>query len=170
MMRRWSVFLCPVVLAAMSDMTRSAGPPSISTNLPGALSSRKSSWMNSTPGMGSMGRRSMPTILPLGPTFLAAICDQPPVGDPQALRRESPADGLQDRAARQNQIGALPANARIVRPFLEVGIEQALDHRGDLAVAHPHAVHPAAVVARQSEMDAANGGDGSGGAQEMEIP
>ena len=64
-MRRWSVFLWPVVLAAMSDITTSAGPPSSSISCPGALSSRKSSSMNSTPGMGSMGRRSMPTTAPL---------------------------------------------------------------------------------------------------------
>ena len=42
-MRKWSVFLWPVVFAAMSDMTISAGPPIISISFCGAVSSRKSS-------------------------------------------------------------------------------------------------------------------------------
>jgi hypothetical protein len=43
--------------------------------------------LDSTPGMGSIAKRSMPTTLPFGPTFLAAICDQPPGAAPRSTTR-----------------------------------------------------------------------------------
>ncbi len=89
-MRRWSVFLWPVVLAAMSESTRSAGPPINSLRRSGASGARKSSTSKVTPASGSIGKRSMPTIWPLPfatPTFSAATCAQPPGAAPRSRMR-----------------------------------------------------------------------------------
>ena len=66
MVRRWSVCGWPTVFAAMSERTRSAGPPSASFSCSGAASSMKSICRMATPSIGSVGSRSMPTIVACG--------------------------------------------------------------------------------------------------------
>ena len=56
-MRKWSVLRWPVALAAMSERTTSAGPPSQSFRICGASGSRKSRSRNSTPGTGAIGQK-----------------------------------------------------------------------------------------------------------------
>ena len=56
-MRRWSVFLWPVALAAMSESTPSAGAAEHAFSICGAPAARKSSTAKSTPGIGSMSQK-----------------------------------------------------------------------------------------------------------------
>ena len=52
--------------------------------------------------------------------------------------------------------------------MLVAHVEQPLDHARDLLVAHPAAIHAAALVARQFEIDAGDGRDGAGGAEHVQ--
>ena len=53
--------------------------------------------------------------------------------------------------------------------FLIAHAEQARDGRGDIRIAHPDAVDPAAIVARQIEMDAGQRRHRAGGAEQVHI-
>ena len=268
-MRKWSVLRWPVALAAMSDITPSARPPSHSRKRSGAAGSWKSIASNSTPSIGSISSRSMrdhpalafrrldrarrdlapaarrgaeiddaragsqqliflgdldqlvggarapalalglrdegivelalqpqrrgeralargaharlqrpaalaprpagghaqaPAARACGPTRSARIiCVRMPSRRPRsAMRMRSAgkwrADRLENRATRQHEVGALDADAAVGGAF---GVAHALQprHRGvDLGARQPQAVDRAAVVARQIEMHAGDGG------------
>ena len=77
------------------------------------------------------------------------------------------ADGIEDGAARQHQIGALDADAIIAGALLIAHAKQPRDGRGDIRIAHPDAVDPAAVVAQQIEMDAGQRRHRAGGAEQV---
>ena len=66
------------------------------------------------------------------------------------------ADRVENGAARQHQIGALDADTIIAGALLIAHAEQARDGRGDIGIAHPDAIDPAAIVAREVEMDPAS--------------
>ena len=94
---------------------------------------------------------------------------QAAIRDPQPRQRKRIANGIENRAARQHQIGALNADAVVVGALLIAHREQAGDRRGDVGVVHPDAVDPAAIVARQIEVDAGERGHGAGGAEQMHV-
>ena len=90
-----------------------------------------------------------------------------------AMRRRS--DGNARRIASRM---AQPASTRSARSrpmqgfcgaLVERRVEQVVENRGHMLVAHPHAVDPPPVVARQLEVDAADRRDGSRGAEQVEL-
>ena len=74
MIRRWSVAWCPVVFGAMSDSTTSARPRIASMVRCSASGSWKSPCSTVAPGTGSIGRMSIATTWPFGPTTCTATC------------------------------------------------------------------------------------------------
>ena len=60
-------------------------------------------------------------------------------------------------------------DAGIRRALGERHAEQVVHHGFHLGIVHPEPVDPPAVVARQAEVDAGEGRDGAGGAQQMEL-
>ena len=101
------------------------------------------------------------------------ICTSMPSRRPRSATRsrshgKRAADRFQNGAAGEHQVGALGADAGIGDAALVAHGEQPLDHAGDLAVAHPAAVDAAALVARQIEIDAGDGGHRARGAEHVQ--
>ena len=274
-MRRWSVLRWPVAFAAMSDMTMSAGPPSISVRRSGAAASMKveRDELRSRQGLDRQEVDADDAPFPLRganalcrdlrpaagrgaevddalarlqqPVFVVDL-DQL-VGRPRAValalgagdvgvvelalepalrgercassrvfsrcfssrapepglsltrappRRQTPSSRIRfmrmpsrrpRSAMRRRSEGnarriasrmAQPASTRSARSrpmqgfcgaLVERRVEEVVENRGHMLVAHPHAVDAPPVVARQLEVDAADRGDGSRGAEQVEL-
>src|SRR5436309_10453506 len=78
---------------------------------------------------------------------------QPAIGNAQSRQRKRIADGVEDRAAGQHQIGALHADASVIGALLIAHAEQARDGRGDIRVIQPDPIDPSAIVSREIEMN-----------------
>ena len=92
---------------------------------------------------------------------------QAPVGHAQALAGPYPEQGLEDGAAGEHEIGALLADARLRHALGIAHGDQAVGDGAHIRRAEPAAVDAGAVVGGKAEMNAGDGGDGSGGAEEM---
>src|SRR5690606_10895963 len=80
----WSMASMPLILGAMSDITRSTRWPVASRRRPRGSSSVKSPCRNSTPSMGSMSRMSSAMIRPLPFSLRAQYWLQPPGAAPRS--------------------------------------------------------------------------------------
>ena len=93
---------------------------------------------------------------------------QATIGDADTLGRPFAADGLEDGAAGQHQIGAVAADAGMGDAAVEGHGEQDLHGLVDLAALHPQAIDLLALVALEAEMQAGQRGDGARGADEVD--
>ena len=74
---------------------------------------------------------------------------QAAVGDAQPRQRKGLADGIEDGAAREHQVGALDADAGVGGALLDSSSPSSrVDGGGDIGIAHPDAVDAPAIVAR----------------------
>src|SRR5690606_29813559 len=81
----WSTASMPLMLGAMSDITRSArSAPSVASSRSSGSSSVKSPCRNSTPSSGSISRISSATMRPRAPSLCAAYWLQPPGAAPRS--------------------------------------------------------------------------------------
>src|SRR6266536_171189 len=150
----------------MSESTISAGPPSTALIASAACGSRKSHCTTSTTACGPIwpaprgGRAwSRRPRLACPDAVLAHHLHQhslaqPAVGDAQPAARERAADGVENGATGEHEIGAFGTDAAVGNAVFVAPAQQAVDHPGYLIVDHPTAVDAAALVARQFEMDA----------------
>ena len=87
MERGWSTAFVPLILGAISLITRSAPPsPTFSSNSSYTASSRKSPSTNSTPGRASMGSRSTATMRTLPSSFSVTYWLQLPGAAPRSTQ------------------------------------------------------------------------------------
>src|SRR5204862_6931 len=154
-MRSWSVLRWPVVLAAMSDSTRSALPPSISRSFAGAVSSRKSSCTKSTPGISPISRRSMATTLPLpstAPTFAAALGADAGIVDALLVaHRQQPLHGAR-------HVGVVHPEAIHMASVVARQVQIDAGHRGD-GPGGAQQMHAAQIIAMLLRERRQHGGD-----------
>src|SRR6202046_1476481 len=83
---------------------------------------------------------------------------QAAIGDAQARAREGAANGVEDGAAGEHQVGALAADAGIGSAFVEAHVYELPDHARNLVVGEPAAVDAPAVVSLEVEKHAGNRG------------
>ena len=92
---------------------------------------------------------------------------QAAVGNAQALTGPDPQQRLEDGAARQHQIGALLPDAGLRHPLGIRHAHQIAGHVAHVARRQPATIDARALVDRKLEVDAGDGGDRAGGAEEM---
>ena len=93
---------------------------------------------------------------------------QAPVGDADALGGKAGADRLEDRAAREHQVGALDADAAVGGAIGIAHRAQPPDRGVDFAARQPEPVDRAPVVAGEIEMHAGDRRHGARRAEQME--
>jgi hypothetical protein len=69
---------------------------------------------------------------------------------------------LQYRGARQHQIGAFRANARLLRPSGDIDRQKTVSDALTLRSGHPQPIDPSAIIAPKAQMKPRQAGDGAG--------
>jgi len=116
--------------------------------------------------VGSLPPRPFATPAPAnGPPAVAAIdhahqqaLADAAVGDRQPAHRPAPADGVEDGAAGDDEVGALRADARVVGALLPVGVGELGADPGDVVEIHGEAVDAGPGVPPKPKIDAGEGG------------
>lgn len=93
---------------------------------------------------------------------------QSSVGDPHSRCRKGPADRLENRAAREDEIGAVAPDAALRGTLLVAHCTQPRDGAVHRIFRHPQAVDATAVVAVEAQMYAGDRRHRAGRAQQME--
>src|SRR5689334_2885297 len=93
---------------------------------------------------------------------------QSAIRDAQPPTREGAANGIENGAAGEHEIGTLGADTWIGHALFETHGHELFDNAGDLVVGEPAAIDAAALVARQAQKNASDRRHRAGSAEHVE--